>query len=97
MDMLADIDRVPAPGNSGGSLLVGWNGRVGFGVFECLGFLDSVYFSYVFGKKHKGMVVVDVDLRKLGCFFFHRFSLNTFLDVFWSDKIILVFREGFET
>ena len=70
MDMLADIDRVPAPGNSGGSLLVGWNGRVGFGVFECLGFLDSVYFSYVFGKKHKGMVVVDVDLRKLGCFFF---------------------------
>ena len=38
MDMLADIDRVPKPGNSGGSLLVGWNGRVGFGVFECLVF-----------------------------------------------------------
>lgn len=61
------------------------------------GVLDFVYFP-MFLEKTQG---VGCCIRRFAqvreVFFFHRFSLNTFLDVFWSDKIILVFWEGFET
>lgn len=54
MDMLADIDRVPS--RNGGGLLVGC-GRVGFGVFECRGVLDFVYFPMFLEKNTRGWLL----------------------------------------